>query len=153
MSSGLGVKLELQLMASATATQDVNHICHLHHNLSNARSLTSSHGHYAGFLTCWATTDTPKILFSFSCPDLVNATKSWFSRSPIHSSASSHLIIPSSVFFISIIIFFGFHWFSLIFINSLLKFCVPPFFSQVWWASLWPLLWIFYQENHLNSFH
>ena len=38
----LGVELELQLPAytTATATQDPRHVCNLHHNLGNARSLT-----------------------------------------------------------------------------------------------------------------
>lgn len=31
--------------------------------------------------------------------------------------------------------------------------CIHLFFSQDWWASLWPLFWIFYQVHYLFLFH
>ena len=30
---------------------------------------------------------------------------------------------------------------------------IHPFFSPVWWASLWPLLWILYHINNSPQFH
>ena len=69
----LGVKLELQLLAYATATWDPSHIYDLHHSHSNARSLThwarpwiepSSSWILVGFINSLATKGTlpPKYL-------------------------------------------------------------------------------------------
>ena len=84
----LRVELELQLLAytTATATWDLSHVCDLHYSsqqcwipnpLRKARDWTHilmvtswAHYHwammvggtpYVGFLTCWATTETPEV--------------------------------------------------------------------------------------------
>ena len=103
--------------------------------------------------------------FTFKCPFLqylLSLSNSDFccsliisnclsSISLIHSSLSSSLLlIPWSVFFISVIC-------SSVLICSFLYFLglcwsshwVPPFFSQAWKAFLWLLLWTLYQVNYL----
>ena len=60
----LVVESELQLLAcaTATATLDSSHICDLRRSLQQCQMLRGSNphprGHYAGFLTCWATMGT-----------------------------------------------------------------------------------------------
>lgn len=87
------------------------------------------------------------ILSSFCCSVWGDLLPSLSSSSLILFSASSNLLlIPSRAFFSSSIIVlfssmtsFGSFLFSIL----LLKICVHPFFSRVWWASLWPLLYHF----------
>lgn len=71
------------------------------------------------------------ILFSSCCSSLVISTTLSY-RLLLCSPFSRMLLIPSSVFFISLIVFFSLILFLEFF--SLLKFCVHPFFSWVWWA-------------------
>ena len=70
-----GVKSELQLLAYTTATQDLSHICNLHHSSGNTRSLThwarlgiepTSSWILSGFITQWVTTGTPYFSFSIA---------------------------------------------------------------------------------------
>ena len=72
-----------------------------------------------------------KILFSFCCSDWV-ITIILSSRLLI-CSVSSNLLLPSTVFFISVTIFFNWFWFYLIFSNSLLKFLLC---SILFWHSV-----------------
>ena len=70
---GLGVELELQLLActSATATLDPSHICDLHCSLRQCQILNPTeqgqglnphpHGHYVRFLTHWAIMGTSPV--------------------------------------------------------------------------------------------
>ena len=71
---GLGVKLELQLQAYATAmaTPYPSHICNLCHNIHQCQILNPlmrpvsnllPHGYYIGSLTHWDTMGTQKLLF------------------------------------------------------------------------------------------
>ena len=73
------------------------------------------------------------------------------SSSLICSSASfSLLLIPSSTFFISVIIFFNSVWLSFIFSNSLLKMsnfspCVFVLLLRLWpssWSLIWTVSWV-----------
>ena len=70
----LGVQSELQPPAytTATATQDLSHVCDLHHSsrqcwilnpLNEARDWTSSSWILVWFVTCWATMGTPGTVF------------------------------------------------------------------------------------------
>ena len=63
----------------------------------------------------------------------------------ILTSASSLLLNLSSVFFGSVTVFFSsvtICYFLVFFLYLCWSsHCVRPFFSQVWWASLWLLLW------------
>ena len=70
----LGVQLELQLLAytTATATQDLSHVCDLHHcsqqsqilnPLSEARDRTCNLMVPSWIHFCYATTGTPTFLF------------------------------------------------------------------------------------------
>ena len=63
----------------------------------------------------------------------------------ILTSASSLLLNLSSVFFGSVTVFFSsvtICYFLVFFLYLCWSsHCVHPFFSQVWWASLWLLLW------------
>ena len=74
----LGVELELQLQAYATATamQDPGHICNLHHSsqqrqipnpLSEVRDQTCILMDPSWVYYCWAMTGTPKISFKLNC--------------------------------------------------------------------------------------
>ena len=77
------------------------------------------------------------------------------SMSFMHYSVSPNLLlIPSSVFFITVIVFFSSDWLFFIFSKSLLKFSLCSSISSwVWWVFLWPLLWTLCQVNYLSPFH
>lgn len=71
------------------------------------------------------------------------------------SSASSNLLlVPSSLFSISIIVFLSCDYFFFIFSISLLNFSLSTStLCPVQWVSLWPLLWTLYQVDCLSPFH
>lgn len=77
-----------------------------------------------------------------------------FQISDHYSSSSNMWLISSSVLLFQLL-------YSLALIVSFLYFlslcwhtdCVHLFFFQVWWASLWPMLWTLYQVNCLSVFY
>ena len=90
-------------------------------------------GSYVGDLT----------VFIFSCSISVISTQPVSFSLLTHSSLSSSLqLIPSRVFFISVI-FLSSVWFFFMSSSSLYSFhCVHSIFSWGLWAFLWLLLWI-----------
>lgn len=65
-----------------------------------------------------------------------------FIRSPAFSNL---MLIPSNVFLISTVVFFSSDWLFLNFLSLCQSCCfVHLLFFHVQWASLWPLLWIFF---------
>ena len=71
------------------------------------------------------------------------------------ASLCSLLLNPSHVFFNSVIVFFSFvtsAWGFLTYSIFLLKFSLCSFFSQVQWASLWPLPWTLIYLHFINFF-
>ena len=61
----LGVKLELQLLAYATAIQDLRHVCNLHHSLQQYRILdplskARDQTHILGFISTAPQQELPR---------------------------------------------------------------------------------------------
>ena len=89
-------------------------------------------------------------IFFLTCPVwLLFITLS--SRSLIHFPAfSSLLLIPSSLFLISFIVFYNYYWF--IFISLLRVSLMSSTFSQIQCISLWSLFQILYLAYYLYPF-
>lgn len=79
-----------------------------------------------------------KIIFSFWSSAVCFLVPYLSSRSLIQSSASSNLLVPSTMFFISLIVFFNSYWFFLVFSMKVsLSSSTPLNFHQAYCLSFW----------------